>query len=83
MPRAHATHEDGPLKILFSGDLEDYPEGAEVTNIQVEKVWLFNHQLDHDTLPEALQGELYLCMEKVEFNLEEVGDDDANWEDGE
>ena len=54
--RAEATYETGHIELTFEGEIEEYEEGNEVTNIKCIEAKFFDCAVDLDTLPDALQA---------------------------
>lgn len=75
--RAEATYETDHIELTFEGEIEEYEEGNEVTNIKCIEVKLFDCAVDLDSLPDALQAAILdIGNTGVEFDPSDSSDFD-------
>lgn len=75
--RAEATYETDDIKLTFEGEIEEYEEGNEVTNIKCIEAKFFDCVVDLDTLPDPVQAAiLAIGNTEVEFEPSDSSDFD-------
>jgi hypothetical protein len=76
MSNCRATYYGEEITVEFSGHLSHYEEGDEVTDIRLTKFLVFGCEIPLDVLPEGLQSYLYDLADEVEFEEDELSDQD-------
>lgn len=76
--RAEATYEAGHIELTFEGEIEEYEEGNEVTDIKCIEAKFFDCAVDLDTLPDPVQAAI-LAIGNTEVEFEPS--DSSNFDD--